>query len=1001
MNHARLTLCLCALLVSAVACGEDSDDKCKERPAPNSAKGVAADLSPWWPDACAKGASVRQVVDGAGLIGGSAAQGRDGDWALANKKVRFIVQAADRHSGPCPWGGNVIDADVVRAKGEAGADNMGEYCPLINLGRTFRGEVFEVLNDGSKGGPAILAVSGQDSLLDFINLPSLVGQYLGAPIKLPFDPELDLPIEITRYYILPPDDGAMVVVSAIRNDGTSPTQLAWGEIIDSGGQIQFFNPASSLKGFGYKGLNAEKLDFLAFRGAKSSHAFAPPLLDGAPGGSYLAISGVAGIVLGTTEAMAFLTSPAKDVASHPATLKLAPGETVLRQHLVAAGSGDLGTLTGPIWRSRGIALGTANGIAKDDTGKGVPGLRISALDPEGAAWTQALTDKDGRFSLQLPAGSWTFSGDAPGRKLTSAGSAKIEPGAKVADIEVEFGPHGGIDVVIRNSVGQPSPGKVTVFCQGKCKHRGKSEHQDVTFDKLPSNVAAVAFTGIDGQATIPLIPGPYRVVVSRGPAWSLHPQNAYLAGGTPVEVVAGEPVVVNATLYRAIDTSGWLSADLHVHAINSPDSPVTNIERVKTYLSEGLDVLIPTDHDFITDMAPAIQELDAEHLLATVPGLELTTFDYGHFNAFPLKVDAIDLTGGALDWGGGDGPSLHPKKIREGLAALGDKPVIQVNHPGGGYLGAIEFDVSAGITLADPAGFRIKTGPPDPKTGDTGLFDPGFTAVEILNGNSMGKFWNVARWWFALLSRGVRWTATAVSDSHNWHSSPAGGARTWVYMGPDKDSVEPFDAATFAAAINGMNAFGSNAPFVKVQANNDKGDKVGLGGTLSVPKGGQVTFQIEVQAAQWVALDAVEMYRNPTDTATPPGEENKTHVQPTKKKKLLLNNSHLVAGVDDKTWRWRRVIKMTDTVTADGYYVFMIRGAKPLPKGPTGGKTVVPFAYTNPIFVDADGGGYNHPPLGWSTPPPPPPPVAMPPRGPTFDDLSMILDTLARTSPCH
>ncbi len=205
-------LCVTLSLLTLSACGGDDDDQaCKTASAPNSSSGVAADLSPWWSDPCAKGATLRKVAGDTDLIGGPAAQGRKGDWALANKRVRFIIQADDRHSGPCPWGGNVIDADIVRAKGEPGQDNLGEYCPLINLGRTFRGKTFEVLNDGSNGGPAILAVTGADTLLDFINLPSLVGQYLGKGIKLPFDPEKALSISITRYFILPPDASAQTV----------------------------------------------------------------------------------------------------------------------------------------------------------------------------------------------------------------------------------------------------------------------------------------------------------------------------------------------------------------------------------------------------------------------------------------------------------------------------------------------------------------------------------------------------------------------------------------------------------------------------------------------------------------------------------------------------------------------------------------------------------------------------------------------------------------------
>ena len=94
-----------------------------------------------------------------------------------------------------------------------------------------------------------------------------------------------------------------------------------------------------------------------------------------------------------------------------------------------------------------------------------------------------------------------------------------------------------------------------------------------------------------------------------------------------------------ATLGRIVDTTGWMSADLHVHAINSTDSAVRNSLRAANFLAEGVDVLLSTDHEVITDFAPIVRELGAEQLMATMIGEEVTTFSHGHFNAFPLVRD--------------------------------------------------------------------------------------------------------------------------------------------------------------------------------------------------------------------------------------------------------------------------------------------------------------------------------------------------------------------------
>ena len=39
------------------------------------------------------------------------------------------------------------------------------------------------------------------------------------------------------------------------------------------------------------------------------------------------------------------------------------------------------------------------------------------------------------------------------------------------------------------------------------------------------------------------------------------------------------------------------------------------------------------------------------NLIATAPSAEITTFDYGHFNSWPVTVDPTQVNGGSVDWG--------------------------------------------------------------------------------------------------------------------------------------------------------------------------------------------------------------------------------------------------------------------------------------------------------------------------------------------------------------
>src|SRR5262249_18847615 len=137
-----------------------------------------------------------------------------------------------------------------------------------------------------------------------------------------------------------------------------------------------------------------------------------------------------------------------------------------------------------------------------------------------------------------------------------------------------------------------------------------------------------------------LEPGTYQVAVSRGLEYSVDKQT--------VVVNAGSTTLVNATIARLTDTTGFVGSDFHVHSIESADSQIARRDRVLTLLDEGLDFFTPSDHDIRTDYAPDIAAIPgASSFLGTVPGNEITTFDYGHFNSWPMTVDPSLVNGGS------------------------------------------------------------------------------------------------------------------------------------------------------------------------------------------------------------------------------------------------------------------------------------------------------------------------------------------------------------------
>ncbi len=1025
-HRLSVAVLLCAGFAAVFAisgCSDDSDDDTKDQPADTAGtetdtkigsdgastgdaagttldipkgKHIGVDLAKHLPKLAGTGAYARKYEKKDAFVG-SAAQARDGDWVIGNEHVRFAVQGPDRHIGVCPWGGNLIDGSAKRADGTWSDDEMGEQCLLYNLGRTMRGTDIEVLADGSKG-VAVLAVTGKDELLDFINLPSMIANFPGfGDADLPLDPDAKVPLTITRYFILGANEKALRVVTGLRNDGDKDVIIGTGELIDSGGEVEFFNPASSNKGFGSGGFGAQQLDFIAFHSPRGGHLYAPPPIKFGPGAGYLAVGGAAGILTGGNNLLTLLLGGKAVFEKSQAALKIKSKSTVVKTHLVSVSTGILDSMTAPIWKARGKKLVTLSGKAVDASGKPVVGARISALR-KGATQTQTVSGKDGSFSMTIfDATSWSVLawhagyGLSKSIKLAAAKFGKDGGNGKVDAGPVTFGNSGMLNVKVTGSDGKASPAKLTVYCAKECPEIPQTV-RDAGGDKPGSGVLLARFIGVEGKLDQPLPVGDYRIVVTRGPTRSIWPDAT--SGGKAVTIAAGKSVAIDAVVRDAIDTSGWLSGDFHVHSVNSPDAAVENRRRVRTFLAEGVDVLVPTDHDYVTDMKPHIAAEKADKLLATLPGVELTTFDYGHFNAFPLKVDSKDLNGAAVDWAGGDGPGMDPPAIVEALKKKGayGVPVVQINHPNS-YLGTLQVDILGGISLRPREGFRVTDKATDPKTGDTGMYTDKFTAIEILTGHRGGGFGGDSfgtriNWWFTLLSRGVKWTGTATSDTHRTLSSQSGGSRTYVFVGKGKDTPATFDAKEFGAQVNAGRAVGSDGPFVVMKATSGK-DSAAIGETLAhngatVDLGGTVTVTVSVQAPAWMDLSRVELFVNATKTYAPVGEDINEIPKPHAVHTFDLTKLKPVAGKDPKTKRWQLDAVFTlKGLKKDAWVVAMVHGDKAMPKALYGGRTVKPLAFTNPIYLDADGGGYNNTPLQKKVQPKIKKPAPPPPGKPT------------------
>jgi hypothetical protein len=451
-----------------------------------------------------------------------------------------------------------------------------------------------------------------------------------------------------------------------------------------------------------------------------------------------------------------------------------------------------------------------------------------------------------------------------------------------------------------------------------------------------------------------------------------------------------------------------------VHSIDSPDSKVTEVERVVSMLAEGVDFFTPSDHESRQDFNPAIAAAGATGLISVATSAEITTFDYGHFNAWPMTIDPGQVNGGSVDHGGAapagqDFPAYgnYSRTPAEIIAAAHADPgtdTVQINH------------VHSFFGLGGNSGLAIDTGVEPPQSAVpasvrrldplvTNYFSDTFDALEIwiessrsnvttnVYGRNLGD-------WFNLLNQGIVRTAVANSDTHRRITTQAGTPRTFIASPSDAPGGLDAIADTLSANVNAGRAFGSNAPIVRVtSAAASTGDVGGLElglPTLIATTDGAVDVTVEIESPIWAEFDRVEFYVNTTTTRSVTQEETGVGLVDVASYAVTPDFVH-DAGVDFTVSPVLVVpaiptaqrLEATTTLslaglTQDVWIVAIVRGtdgvSRPLfpvipndlrttgnttlanlTDGNLGENGILAMAIANPLFVDVDGGGWTAP----------------------------------------
>ncbi|HXU73760.1 MAG TPA: CehA/McbA family metallohydrolase [Polyangia bacterium] len=438
-------------------------------------------------------------------------------------------------------------------------------------------------------------------------------------------------------------------------------------------------------------------------------------------------------------------------------------------------------------------------ILEEATGEPLAGARVTFDDRGPVAMTRSTAQG---YSVLLPAGDYRVHAEGIGRTGPSELEVTVSEGGG-ASHDVIMSKKGTVAFHVREG-GAPLPARLSFF--GVAPTR--DPYLGPPFAAVGGNVVASA-TG-DGEIAMP--PGSYRVLVSRGPQYSLEERH--------LDVVGGETATLEVELKRVVDAFGWRCFDPHQHAAPSADSAVSLADRVASNLAEGLDVVVATDHNAVSgDWAGAVAELHAPHPPTVILGDEVSIERFGHFSVIPWTAEPATVRGRAA------------REVLRGLK--GTDRVVILNHPrAGGRTGYFE-----NVGLDEKGG------------ADLGAFD----AVEVFSGKDTTRVEPPLRDWLALLDRGLPLTAVGGSDSHLVAGQEVGWPRTCIPV----EGNGVLDAAALVGALGKRHeALVTNGPFVHVSVAGH-----GMGQLAPAPRG-RAKLDLEVDAAPWIDVRRIELFIN-------------------------------------------------------------------------------------------------------------------------------------------
>jgi hypothetical protein len=737
--------------------------------------------------------------------------------ALTNEHIAVIIEDIGESDLYNPWGGGIIGMGAMEDAAIVRPANFNEF--MITLGRfTVKPESIGVHRSGRGGGPAIIRMEGVLRPIPFIDS---IGRTLFRSDYSSFTVVVD--------YELQPGAEHVDVFFDITNPGAEPfDRVQPGILAMQTKRMPLYGP-----GMGFE-VGGTASPFLAYvDDDATSYALS------APGGTITSLLEISGVnVLSAGEL-------------------LIPAASTTRVHMarVHVGGEGLDGVREAYARSQGETTRAITGQVLESDGAPAVGARVHAIDAAGEAYiTRALTDASGNYTLHVPSDAAVqLHGYRRGDGVPPV--VNVAAGAGTAG-DITFPAAGFIHVAATTveSMGAtpgPAPVRVQVINTGAVTRPGTAEVPFEAFGELVLPGAGrehIEFP-LDGDVTMRVAAGTYRVVVSRGYEYEIFDDAA-------VVVTAGATTELTPSLVRSVDSADTLCADFHIHTDRSPDAGDSGDDKLRYALGDGLEIPVRTDHEFVAAFEPNLNRLGVDNWAFGVSALEFTTFDYGHFGVFPLQADPNRPNGGAPQWrdlsdegAAGLARLRPPPEMFEEIDNIATDPALIIFHPRslgvpGAYFTASGYDAATGVA------------------GNPELWDEdAFSVMETFNDSSFAENYDATvEDWFSFLGRGKHVASVGNSDSHDvMAGTPVGYPRTCVITGSDDPEVfrTSLDENDLRDLVLGGRMVVSGGVFLTAAADTGEGPGQEVNGASATEN-----VRVTVQAPTWIQVTTLEVYVN-------------------------------------------------------------------------------------------------------------------------------------------